>query len=313
MKIVDFAPGHIERAALLARQSYDEERALVPPLPEAPSLPSLEGYAREGRGVAALDGGELLGFLCWDEPQEGRFGRCRGAWSPLHAHGAALEGRGEIYGRLYQAAAGRLVAERVFSHTITLYAHDEAAIFSFFQNGFGCRCVDAMRETHPVAFAPRAGLRFRQATLDDAAALARMRNEVDAHLHASPIFMPSFSHADAQSTAEEMKGGGRQYFLALLDGGPAAFFRLQEGGENFAANEASVANLSGAYTLPALRGRGVATGLLAFVMDELRGRGIARCGVDFESLNPAGRKFWQKHFGAYTAGLARRIDERISG
>ncbi|MDR3085891.1 MAG: GNAT family N-acetyltransferase [Christensenellaceae bacterium] len=311
MKIVDFTPGQLEQAALLARLNYDEERFFVPALPELARLPALDGYAGEKRGVAALGGGELLGFFCWNEPQEGLFGPCKGAWSPVHAHGAVSRNRAEIYERLYQAAAERLVSGRVFSHAVTLYAHDEAALKGFFQGGFGGRCVDAVRETLPLAAPPCQGIRFRRAESGDAEALARMRNRVSAHLSASPIFLPFSSPAAVAGTADEIQGGQHPYFIALDGSRPVAFLRLQADGENFAANDPSMMNISGAYTEPELRGKGIATGLLAFMMDELRGHGIPRCGVDFESFNPEGRRFWLKHFTAYTTSVARRVDERI--
>jgi GNAT superfamily N-acetyltransferase len=70
-------------------------------------------------------------------------------------------------------------------------------------------------------------------------------------------------------------------------------------------------NITGAYALPEVRGTGVATALLAWLIDWLREHGYERCGVDFESFNYTARNFWLKHFTAYTMGVVRRIDERI--
>ena len=38
---------------------------------------------------------------------------------------------------------------------------------------------------------------------------------------------------------------------------------------------------------------------------------IPLVGVDYESINPKGNRFWFKHFLPYTYSLVRRIDERI--
>ena len=69
----------------------------------------------------------------------------------------------------------------------------------------------------------------------------------------------------------------------------------------------------GPYCIDAteVRGTGVATAVLAWLIDWLRAHGYERCGVDFESFNYTARRFWLKHFTGYTMGLVRRIDERI--
>ncbi len=39
------------------------------------------------------------------------------------------------------------------------------------------------------------------------------------------------------------------------------------------------------------------------------GEGVTRLGVDYESINPSGSAFWQKHFTEYGYGVVRRIDD----
>ena len=64
MRVVDFAAVHIEQAARIAKQNYDEERGLVPVLPAIDKAPDLSPYAENGLGVAAFEGDSMLGFLC---------------------------------------------------------------------------------------------------------------------------------------------------------------------------------------------------------------------------------------------------------
>ena len=311
MRIVDFSAAHIERAAQIAKDNYEEERGFVPTLPPVGSTPSLAEFAKEGQGVAAEESGELLGYFCWYAPMEPHFGFCKGTWSPMHAHGAIGQNRAEIYDRMYQAAAEKLVPSGVLSHAVTLYAHDAAANGIFFQNGFGGRCVDAIRETHPIAAPNCGGFSFRQAEESDAEAIAEMNNGLIGHLHQSPIFLPYFGVFSGSDIQNSMRAKEYQYFIAVDQNAPVAYIRLQEAGENFACDDAGMMNISGAYAKPMVRGKGVAEGLLSFLMDWLRKRGYSRCGVDFESFNFTARKFWLKYFTAYTISVVRRIDERI--
>ena len=111
MKTIEFGLTHIDQATQIAKQNYDEERRIVPALPPINKFPDLMDYAKNNRGVAVVDGSNLLGFFCWFEPWDNLFGLSKGTWSPVHAHGAIRKNRSEIYDRLYQAAAKELVSE----------------------------------------------------------------------------------------------------------------------------------------------------------------------------------------------------------
>jgi len=310
-KIEVFSQQHLHEARRLALSNYEEERRQVPMLPQVAQTPTLEDFSADGRGVVLCEGSRLLGFLCWYEPIELFFGLSYGIWSPPHSHATIEEGRSEIYDRLYQAMAERLVAENVFTHAVTLYAHDETAIRSFFDNGFGNRCIDAIRETTPQRAPLCEGISFRAAHEDDAAAIAPLNNGLQRHLNSSPTFMP-FSH---EYTAAEIvkriaEGGTYRHTVAVRGDQVIAYLGVHEQGENFATEDESMFNITGAYTLPEYRSTGVSSALLEWTMARLREAGYARCGVDCESLNPTARKFWLKSFVPYTYTVVRRIDER---
>ena len=312
IKICDFDNNHIEVAHKIAAMNYNDERTFVPALPTLEKLPGLDDYAKNNLGVAAMEGDNLLGFLCWHKPWNGLFGLSKGTCSDVHAHGAAKQNRAEIYDRLYQAAAERLVTEDVFSHCVILYEHNAEANYSFAQNGFGRRCVDAIRETTPIATPAYDGVVFRQAGKEDAEFLTMAGNGVGIHLSQSPMFMPYSGPDSIEDTMEGFESGEYQYFIALKQGRPVAYLCIKENGENFAADDTSVMNICGAYALPEIRGKGISDGLLSWLMDWLCERGYARCGVDYECFNPTSRKFWAKYFTPYTNGAVRRIDERIN-
>jgi len=147
-KILGFCKSHVEQAAELAIAGYGEERAKVAALPQTGGLPdgALEKFADSGLGVAILDGGRMLGFLCCGDPWDGAFGSAaRGVFAPSYAHGAEPKNRGAIYRKLYQAAAEIWVSRGIAYHAVCLHAHDSQAIDAFFSCGFGSRCVDAIR------------------------------------------------------------------------------------------------------------------------------------------------------------------------
>lgn len=83
-------------------------------------------------------------------------------------------------------------------------------------------------------------------------------------------------------------------------------------GETFVARGDTYCHIRGAYCLPEHRGKGLYQNLLNFTISALKREGYTRLGVDFESFNPTARGFWLKYFSAYTNGVVRRIDERIT-
>ena len=312
IKIYDFEKNHVEAAQRMAMMNYKEERVLVPALPNLDELPGLEDYAINNLGVVAMDGDKLLGFFCWHKPWDNLFGLSKGTCSNVYAHGTIKQNRAEIYDRLYQVAAEKWVSADVFSHCVVLYEHDEEANLIFAQNGFGRRCVDAIRETTPIVPPVCENITFRQAGRDDAEFLTMAGNGVGIHLSKSPMFMPYSGPDTIEDTIEGLESGEYPCFIALEQDRPIAYFCIRKNGENFASNDASVMNICGAYALPEVRGKGVSAGLLSWLMDWLREQGYSRCGVDYECFNYTSRKFWSKYFTPYTNGVVRRIDERIN-
>lgn len=310
MRLLDFSLAHVEQAKHLIVINYDEERAMVPALPLVKELPDLVSFADKATGIAALDGDELLGFLCWDDPRDNYFGECKGTWSQIHAHGAVPKDRVYIYDRLYQTAAEKLTSDGVFCHSVTLYEHDIAASESFINNGFGRRCVDAVRLTAGTGIPPPRGVTCREADIADAEEIANMNNALVRHLRGTPSFLYVPRAFTPDDISKGILEGKYQYYLALKENRPAAYIRLEKEGENFITDDTSMMNISGAYALPEVRGKGIAAGLLSWLMDRLNRGGITRCGVDFECFNATARKFWLKYFTAYTNSVVRRVDER---
>jgi len=311
--MVDFTEAHIEQAARLAQAEYDAERAQVPALPQA-RVPDLQDLARSGFGVAAFDGGQMVGYLCACEPFKNAFGttKVKGVWSPIHAH-AAVGDKAQVYHRMYQAAARKWVDAGALSHAVTLYAHDDDANRAWFTYGFGLRCVDAVKPLDSGAAVPDGD--FLELPRERAGELTHLGVILERHLEESPCFLAyRYRHRHPRLTEKEMVQArirrNSRMFAARQGGKFAAYLEVREKGENFACDAADMMSICGAVAVPEVRGTGLFANLLRYAESVLAGEGYARLGVDFESFNPTALGFWTKHFTAYTHSVVRRIDER---
>jgi GNAT superfamily N-acetyltransferase len=156
-----------------------------------------------------------------------------------------------------------------------------------------------------------AGLCIRAAQPADAALLAEIDVEHCGHYFAPPALMVSAEPRSAQGFREFLSTPGSTAWLALEGGQAAAFMQFEgsgHGASDIVADSATVA-LTGAYTRPAWRGRGLAPALLDAALAHYRSQGMARCSVDFESLNPTAAAFWVKYFQVVCLSVIR-VPER---
>ena len=111
MNIVTFEKQHIEEAKAIAFANYQEERSFVSTLPEIARMPGLDWFAENGLGVAALENGELVGFLCCVGPFDNAFAsQAKGTFSPPIPTVWSAESKG-----IYWHDSNREVADGSFS------------------------------------------------------------------------------------------------------------------------------------------------------------------------------------------------------
>lgn len=313
MNIVDFENHHIEEATALALDNYQKERRFVGALPKLSPVHDLTQFAENGLGVAAFEGGRMIGFLCCYEPFDHAFRSTdvKGVFSPMGANASVSENRSQIYAAMYQAAGAKWVRAGAVSHAVCLYAHDEELQRQFFRYGFGLRCVDAIRLMEPIDCEPCGGYEFFEASAAECHLIYPLDLALYRHYRSSPFFMNR-----TPETAEEFETDFRKddvrYFAARKNGKLCAHLKISSTGETSAAAGNTYRHITGAYCLPEHRGIGVYQNLLNFVISTLKREGYSRLGVDFESINPVGSRFWLKYFSPYTSGVVRRIDERIT-
>jgi GNAT superfamily N-acetyltransferase len=310
--IIDFTAAHIEQATYVAKQNYEAERRVVHALPPVDTVPDLTPYAENGLGVAAFDGDKMLGFLCCTSPFRNAFRStdATGVFSPMGANGTIIENRAEIYARLYQAVGEKWAQAGATSHAICLYAHDKYGQEQFFRYGFGLRCIDAIRPMNRITAPACADYNYCELTSDQFIQIIPLNHMLDAHMAASPTFMPRPPDTELSFMDKAIRNYCR-YFAAKKDDKVIAFAGVAHGGETFACEMPGYTHIStGAYCLPEHRGKGVFQNLINFIISTLSIEGYTHFGVDFESINPNAYGFWLKYFTAYTHSVVRRIDER---
>ncbi len=313
MEILNFKKEYVSEGVKIALANYDDERQYVKELPQVCDIPDLCGFARNGLGVAAFENEKMIGFLCCCEPFDNAFRATdvRGIFSPMGANGAVSEKRSKIYAAMYQAAGEKWVKAGAVSHAICLYAHDTELQQQFFHYGFGLRCLDAVRRMELIDCEECAGYDFSELPKAGCHSIYPFHLALYRHYCESPFFMnrrPETREEFMESSMEE----GERYFVVGQNGKICAFVRISALGETFVAMGDTYRHITGAYCLPEHRGKGLYQSLLNFTISALKREGYTRLGVDFESFNPTARGFWLKYFSAYTNGVVRRIDERIT-
>lgn len=313
MDIVTFELCHAAEAVCLAEKQLNDECAVVCTLQKMP-LPELHSLAN-GLGVAAVENGQLVGYLCAYGPFKGMFGtwgtcfeeQFVGVFSPIHAHGVAAEAPPKTWQRMYQAAAAKWVQAGAAYHAIAVYEHDVLAKAALFRYGFGQRCADAIRPVETIDAAPVSGVSCCELPAGSAEMVRELRRGLDVHLCQSPCFMARTDEG-RHAWLEAVKHRDSRLFAAMAAGQVIAFIEVTDEGENFLTEGQEMRNICGAYCVPEWRGTGVSKLLLDHVLHTLQAEGVRRLGVDYETMNPTAAGFWEKYFTPYTASLVRRVD-----
>jgi len=315
MKMVDFSREHVAQAMELALAAYKKERGHVPALPEIDIVPDLTPYADNGLGVAAFDGGVMVGFLCCRKPFKNSFNTltpASGVWSPMGANAAVGGKRAEVYARMYQAAAEKWDNFGVDMHAICLYAHDYEAQRQMFLYGFGSRTVDAVRGIDGIEMTSHADYSLSELSPEDIRDILPLEKFLLESYRDSPFFMCRDMPGEDEFISEYNEAKPI-YLVARHNGRVVAHIRAELGaGETFIRELPGYVHVNGGYCLPEHRGKGLNKNLLGLLALKLKAQGYARLGVDYESINTSGSLFWQKFFTPYTYGVVRWIDKNTT-
>jgi GNAT superfamily N-acetyltransferase len=225
------------------------------------------------------------------------FGERTGAYCPIWANAATGQSRHDIYQWMYAQASTWWVRLGYLAHAISLFPSDLVIADLFHRTGFGLQVVDAIRPIDGLDVTPTGGdVTIRQATRDDLPALVSMANDL------------------VEDYGRWMERRDAIFWLAEHQGQPIAYLRSEPPTHDVSlvVHDPGTLSISGAWTDPEWRSRGVATLLLAEILRWGQAHSYVRCSVDFESANIYGSRFWLGHFEPVTYSLLRKADERVA-
>jgi hypothetical protein len=312
--IVTLKSDHLIDVAEIAMNNYQSERKSVPYLPFEDKFKNivkskLESLISEDTGVIAQLNGEISGFIAGYKINE-LWGNCKGIYCPDYGHGVRGDNRKRIYQKLYKHSADKWVEDGFTHHALTIYAHDRETIDTFFRLGFGLRCVDAMRKV-TVTNKDNSGVKIKKMGNERIAEIADMQGKLQNYFESSPIFTPVEKEDPEKYLDNWLKGKNHHLWAAYKDNKPAGFVKIEPSGERFITESDEVMNITGAYVVEEYRRSKIAGSLLGEIQKWMLENDYRLCGVDYESFNVAGSKFWNQFFTPYTYSLVRRIDERV--
>jgi GNAT superfamily N-acetyltransferase len=325
LRIVPFEARHVDAAAELFTAAYRKVRfgsSLLPERHEDPTR-ARQFLADVANGsvfnfdsapsVAALEGDRLVGFLASFVLPE-FFGDRPGVICPIWANAATGENRHEAYQWMYAEASTEWIRRGYLAHAIQLFPSDLVVSDLFFRAGFGMQVVDALRPIDGLDVTPTGSeITIRQATRDDLPSIVAMADGLVDYLMAGPILLPGLHRATVESYGKWQERRDAIFWLAEHNGEPIAYLRSEPPTPDvsFLVHDPGTLSISGAWTYPDWRSRGVATMILAEILRWGEAHGYVRCSVDFESANIYGSRLWLGHFEPVTYSLLRKVDERV--
>lgn len=284
------------------------------PAPKEQSLRTLlQNILEHGHGVIARDGEETLGYLAVFGPFGDYHGGKSGVFSPLFANLVSHHDTDRIFTDLLTSLGELPALVGVDTMAVSVCPLHSDHLASSVLNGFGVRCSDAVQFIDALpAPTPNFPYEIDEVHWRDTVAVIEVKRSLAEHLTKSPVYM---EHFDFSPEFVAWKSEQRQsVHLVARDGDRIiGFIEATYEGENYLANHPQVRNICGAGVLPEYRGQGIMRELLARLAEHYRREGISTLGVDYETMNPNARGFWERYFVPYTRSGERRFDCPWSG
>jgi ribosomal protein S18 acetylase RimI-like enzyme len=192
----------------------------------------------------------------------------------------------------------------------TMAAHDRLALQVARELGFGNRCADALRTT--IVEQSKSDIRIERVSRDNLSIISALHQAHNRYYRQAPLWMPNPDEDPLEDLMAWMSRDDRWIWAAFDQNQPVGYLRTQAHAESYLSHHPRLRNITAAFVDPAHRQSGVATALLNRALRDLNDEGFKWCGVDYETINPSGSRFWASHFKPYTLSLTRRIDERIT-
>jgi GNAT superfamily N-acetyltransferase len=260
-----------------------------------------------GPGVAAVQQGQLVGFMCglsiplWRSKPT--------MFSPEWANGALLPDSRSIYEQMYAYLAPQWLTCGASTHLVSIMAHDDLGIDAWQWLGFAYVAVDGVRSLSPISHrSPE--IQIHRACQEDIDGIMPLTRALEQHLAARPTYLVGVAPEERSELETWLADTRNALWLARRDRQVLSFLRIGPSSGDACAiiQDEATASITSAFTVPAARGIGVATALLNHALGWARGEGYARSAVDFEPMNTLAAHFWMQHFSPVCYALARDID-----
>lgn len=310
-------------AAMVAARVRAQRKA-VPVLPERYTtvesvLPRLEDLCGKTEVLVLRERERPVGFLGgWHIPQF--MGDRDGIFVPEIGFGTDTLQPDRVCGvfeQLYNRQCGSWCRAGALNHAIFTYEQERALRDELFHGGFGGVCMDAIRPAVALRLPVPEDIQVREVTAMDESAMKAWKTLCRLHhdyMVAAPVLLGSSEAMTDASLMEWIGSDAHHAWIAEDRNGEAlAYLQMEEktdGTSMLVEDAASNRAITGAFTLPKARGRGLASLLLDAALTRAAADGMASVSVDFESRNRPAARFWTRHFAPFTFSVLRQVDAR---
>lgn len=310
-------------AAMVAARVRAQRKA-VPVLPERYTtvesvLPRLEDLCGKTEVLVLRERERPVGFLGgWHIPQF--MGDRDGIFVPEIGFGTDTLQPDRVCGvfeQLYNRQCGSWCRAGALNHAIFTYEQERALRDELFHGGFGGVCMDAIRPAVALRLPVPEDIQVREVTAMDESAMKAWKTLCRLHhdyMVAAPVLLGSSEAMTDASLLEWIESKARHAWIVEDRSGEAlAYLQMEEktdGTSMLVEDAASNRAITGAFTLPKARGRGLASLLLDAALTRAAADGMASVSVDFESRNRPAARFWTRHFAPFTFSVLRQVDAR---
>lgn len=271
----------------------------------------INSLLEQGIGCFMIENDQLTGWMI-GYPVDEFWGEYPGVYVPAFGHFSKNKRNHKAYERLYTFAAKVWLEHNCVHQAISYYLPNDFFKETFYQLGFGLRCVDGIASL-PIAVDSKtikdySVYKMELSNIDE---IIHLQKGLEKHFLKSPIMMFTEKEDSKQYLESWMNKENRHLWCIKINDKAIGFMKIEDHGETLISGSKTMMNITGAFIDPKYRSQGLAEALLNEISKWLTDHGYEYLGVDYESFNVPGAHFWRRYFKDYRHSVARHIDERL--